>query len=78
MLTLPRKLWALLTVRERWQIAGLSGMVTLMGLAQVVGVGSIAPFMTVLFNPESVQTNEWLRRSFEGLDFESTNSLSWP
>ena len=75
MLTLPRKLWVLLTVRERWQLAGLSGMVTFMGLAQVVGVGSIAPFMTVLFNPESVQTNEWLRQTFERLDFESTNSF---
>ena len=74
-LSLPRKLWALLSGRERWQLLALLGMVTLMGLAQVVGVGSIAPFITVLFNPESIQTNEWLRRSFEGLNFESTDSF---
>jgi len=72
MLTLCRKLWALLTTRERRQIAGLSGLVVIMGLAQVVGVGSIAPFASVLVNPESAQTNQWLRWAFEGLGFEST------
>lgn len=75
MLTLPRKLWALLTTRERWQLAGLSGIVVLMSLAQVVGVGSIAPFVSVLVNPESAQTNRWLRWAFEGFGFESTGSF---
>jgi ABC-type multidrug transport system fused ATPase/permease subunit len=75
MLTLPRKLWALLTTRERWQLAGLSGMIVLMGLAQVVGVGSIAPFVSVLVNPESVHTNEWLRWAFESFGFKGIDSF---
>jgi len=75
LLNLPLKLWAILTSRERRQIAGLSGLAVLMGIAQVVGVGSIAPFVSVLVNPESAQTNPWLRWAFEGLGFESTDSF---
>ena len=75
MLILPRKVWTLLTTQERWHLAGLAGMVVLMGLAQVVGVGSIAPFVSVLVNPESAQTNPWLHRAFEGFRFESTDTF---
>ena len=75
MLALPPKVWILLTTRERWQLVGLSGLVILMGLAQVVGLGSIAPFVSVLVNPESAQSNEWLNWAFDGLGFESTNSF---
>jgi ABC-type bacteriocin/lantibiotic exporter with double-glycine peptidase domain len=50
-------------------------MVVLMGAAQVVGVGSIAPFVSVLVNPESAQTNPGLSWAFEGLNFESTDSF---
>ena len=74
-LTLPRKVWALLTKRERWQLAGLCGVVFLMGLAQVVGVGSIAPFVSVLIDPSSAQTNQWLKWAFDVFGFESTSSF---
>ena len=75
MLTLLRKLWALFTTRERWQLAGLTVMVLFMGVAQVVSLGSIAPFVSVLINPESAQSNQWLRLVFDGLGFESTRAF---
>ena len=75
MLTFPRKLWSLFSHRERWQLAGLTAMVLLMGVAQVVSLGSIAPFVSVLVNPESAQSNPWLRVVFDGLGFESTRSF---
>jgi ABC-type multidrug transport system fused ATPase/permease subunit len=50
-------------------------MVVLMALAQVVGVGSIAPFVSVLVNPDSAQTNAALHWAFEGLGFSSTGSF---
>lgn len=74
-LILPRKLWALLTRRERWQLAALFVVVVLTGMAQVVGVGSVAPFVSVLVDPGSVETNRWLRWAFETFGFESTNSF---
>jgi len=50
-------------------------MVVLMGIAQVVGVGSIAPFVSVLINPESAYTNPGLNWAFDILHFESTDSF---
>lgn len=75
MLNVPRQLWAILTTRERWQLVGLSVVILFMGVAQMVSVGSIAPFVSVLVDPESVQTNQLLRWAFDGLGFESTNSF---
>ena len=75
MLTLLPKLWAVLTRRERWRVAGLSVMVVLMGVAQAAGVGSIAPFVSVLFNPESAQSNAGLRWASDSFGLESTNSF---
>lgn len=73
MMTRPRKLLALLTRRERGQLAGLSVAVLLMGLTQAMGVGSIAPFISVLVAPESARTNDWLRFAFDGLSFSSVD-----
>ena len=75
MIRLFRKLWAILNSRERWQLLGLSGMVTLMGFAQVVGVGSIVPFVMVLINPDSIQTNQWLRWAFNTFNFGTVESF---
>ena len=75
MLDLPRKLFVLLTINERWRLLGLGLMAVVMGFAQVVGVGSIAPFVSVLINPESVETNRWLRSAFDTFGFESTESF---
>jgi ABC-type multidrug transport system fused ATPase/permease subunit len=73
MLSQYRKLWSLFTRRERWQVAVLAAMVVSMGLAQVAGVGTVAPFVRVLVDPDAVQANAQLRWLFEGLGFESTN-----
>ena len=75
MLSLTRKLWALLNRRERRQLAGLAALVVGMGLAQVVGIGSIAPFVSVLVSPDSVQTNVWLQWAFTTFGFDSTNAF---
>lgn len=75
MFSQQRKLWALFTTRERWQLAGITVMVFFMGFAQVASVGSIAPFVSVLINPDSAQSNPWLRTVFDGLGFETTRSF---
>jgi ABC-type multidrug transport system fused ATPase/permease subunit len=75
MLKIPSKIWGLLNSGERWQIAGLFGMVVLMGLAQVVSVGSIAPFVSVLVDPDSVHTNPQISWAYERFGFESVRSF---
>lgn len=72
---LPFAIWALLTARERWKVIGLMALVSLMGVAQVVGVGSVAPFVSVLVSPDSVKTNPWLQTAYHTLGFASTNEF---
>lgn len=49
---------------ERKRAGLLLGMILLMGLLDMVGVASIMPFMAVLGNPEIVETNAILNRTF--------------
>ena len=40
-------------------------------IVETLGVSSIAPFMSVVANPEVVQSNKWLRGAYEWGGFES-------
>lgn len=70
-----RQLNSLFNCRERWQLAVLMVALIVRAGIQLVGVGSIAPFMSVVGDPAIVQENEWLRWAYEGLGFESTSSF---
>ena len=59
-----KKLFNLLTPRERKHTAVLTGMILVMAFLDVLGVASILPFMLVLSNPDSVQTNAMLNAAF--------------
>ena len=54
------KLFTLLTSAERKRAASLMAMILVMGFLDMVGVASILPFMTVLANPEQLQSNTLL------------------
>lgn len=60
MISTLSKLLDLLTPRERRQSYLLLCMIIVMGLLDVIGVASIMPFMSVLTNPEVIQTNKYL------------------
>lgn len=74
-LELLRQLNSLLNRRERWQIGILA--VALIGRAAVemVGVGSIAPFMSVVSDPSVIHSNRWLRWGHETFGFSSDTSF---
>lgn len=65
-----RNFLILLNPRERWQVGGLLAAVILMGLLQVVSIGSILPFLNVLVNPEAVSENRLLSGLFNFIGFE--------
>jgi ABC-type multidrug transport system fused ATPase/permease subunit len=44
-------------------------------LIEMVGIGSILPFITILSNPESIHTNELLRFLYQFLHFSSVSSF---
>lgn len=66
-----RRLMELLSPKERRRGYLLLAMIVAMALLEVVGVASIMPFMSVLANPEVVETNEYLNRVYTTLGFES-------
>lgn len=66
---------ALLDRGERWQIAVLLLLATLNGLAQIVGVGSVMPFIGVLTNPELLQENELLNWGYQQVGAPSPNTF---
>ncbi|MCI0577822.1 MAG: ABC transporter ATP-binding protein/permease [Chloroflexi bacterium] len=75
MLDTIRKIYYLLTPRERWQALALLVAITATGLLEVLGVASILPFMSLLAQPEIIQENEWLSRVYNSLGFSSSHSF---
>lgn len=66
-----RKILDLLTPRERTQLYLLLPAVTLMGLMEVAGIASIAPFLGVVTDPSTIQTNPILAWLYDALGVET-------
>ena len=66
-----RKIFSLLSRRERIQVYWLFVAILIMALLQVVGIASIAPFMSLVADPDLIHTNEklnWLYTTFNFSD----------
>ena len=55
-----KKIFDLLSPRERRQVFYLLIMILIMALLDVIGVASIMPFIAVLTNPDIVEKNPFL------------------
>lgn len=75
MLETFRKLLDLLDARERRHALLLFTMILFVGLLEAAGATSILPFMSVLANPEIVQTNKYLAALHEFLGSPNKNSF---
>lgn len=60
-----RQLYAMLRPRERRHFFLLLGLITLSGVADMVGVAAIVPFLSILSDPASVQDNRFLAWLYE-------------
>tara|TARA_B100001057_G_scaffold326756_1_gene327031 strand:- start:6332 stop:8125 length:1794 start_codon:yes stop_codon:yes gene_type:complete len=60
-----KKFLYILSLRERKYAALLLAMMVVMALLEMIGVLSIMPFMTVLINPEIVETNFILNSAYK-------------
>ncbi|WP_018862231.1 ABC transporter ATP-binding protein [Thioalkalivibrio sp. ALJ3] len=70
-----RKALALLTPREKRRGGLVLGMVIVMAVLETAGVASVMPFLSVLGNPEVVQTNTVLNALYDGLGFTSVDAF---
>ena len=59
-----QKIFSLLTSLERKQAYWLLLAILIMGLLEITGIASIMPFMTVLSNPETIDTNKLLHQVY--------------
>jgi ATP-binding cassette, subfamily B, bacterial PglK len=65
----------LLSVRERRQVYLLMPGIILMACLEVAGIAAISPFLSLVTNPESIETNGVLRWLYRTFSFESTQSF---
>ena len=70
-----KKILFLLTPKERRLGALVLCMVIVMALLETAGVASVMPFLSVLGNPEVVNTNQVLSTLYHGLGFESEDTF---
>jgi ABC-type multidrug transport system fused ATPase/permease subunit len=71
MLDAYRKIFDLLTERERKRFYVLIVMVLVMGVFEAVGLASILPFLAVLSDPQMIETNRYLALAYERLGFDT-------
>ncbi|MCG5531120.1 ABC transporter ATP-binding protein/permease [Halorhodospira halochloris] len=70
-----KKLLSLLSRQEKRRGALVLGMVVVMALLETAGVASVMPFLSVLGNPEVVETNPILNQLYVDLGFESVDAF---
>lgn len=70
-----RRVFELFSRHERRRIYWLFVGVLLMGLMEIAGVVSIAPFMAVVANPAVIHTNKYLSEIYDILGFSSQNQF---
>jgi ATP-binding cassette, subfamily B, bacterial PglK len=75
MIEFIKKIYSLLSIKERKQFFLLVFVVILVGLIEVAGIASIMPFMAVVANPEVVESNRYLYWAYQFLGFTSTNDF---
>ena len=73
-----KKIFLILTPHERYKACLLLFLITITSFLEMLGVASILPFMTVLTNPEAVNSNYTLNFLFEAsqlFGFESNKQF---
>lgn len=70
-----KKLWQLLSAHERKRALLLSLLMIVMAFFEVLGVGSIMPFLSVLGKPEMLETNRYLSAVYGFGGFNDKNSF---
>ena len=66
-----RKIYNLLSKQERRKVIFLLPVITVMALLQLVGIASIAPFLSLVAEPESIRTNQYLSWTYTTFGFQT-------
>jgi len=69
------KILSFLSLRERNKFYLLMFMIIIMALLETVGVASVMPFLTVVANPESIESNRWLSFLYQEMGFQTYHNF---
>jgi ABC-type multidrug transport system fused ATPase/permease subunit len=75
MIQIYKKIWQLLSLHERKRSIQLLVIMILMAFFEVLGVGSIMPFLSVLGNPEVIESNKYLSFVYSYFMFENKDTF---
>ncbi len=75
MLKTYRKLWDLLLARERKQAIFLLLLMIVFGAIETFGIVSIFPLVSVISNPQLIETNQYLSLIYQYFNFQSSDSF---
>ncbi len=70
---LIKKLKIIITPQEKWPLLVLFASILLAALFQTLGVVSILPFMSIIMQPEIIESNRWLSWVYSSFGFTSVN-----
>ncbi|MDR0644368.1 MAG: ABC transporter ATP-binding protein/permease [Treponema sp.] len=65
------KILSLLNKREKRKLVFVVFILLIMGFIELVGVGSIGPFVSIISNPTMIHTNPYLQKAFDFFHFFS-------
>ena len=69
------KLFAILSSKEKRHLWWILVMMIFMGFFEIVGVGSIMPFISVVSDPSQIETNRYLSWAYTTFGFRSTRAF---
>jgi len=72
---LIKKIKIIIVPQEKWQLLVLFASILLSAFFQTLGVVSILPFMTIVMQPEIIESNRWLSWLYNSLGFTSVNNF---
>ncbi len=72
---LIKKIKIIIVPQEKWQLLVLFTSILLTALFQTLGVVSILPFMSIVMQPEIIESNRWLNWLYNSLGFTNVNSF---
>jgi ABC-type multidrug transport system fused ATPase/permease subunit len=75
LVNLIKKIKIIIKPQEKWQLLVLFASILLMALFQTLGVVSILPFMSIVMQPEIIESNRWLNWLYNSLGFTSINGF---
>ncbi|WP_066161434.1 ABC transporter ATP-binding protein [Aliarcobacter skirrowii] len=75
MIQIYKKIWKLFSEHEKRRVLVVLFFMIIMALFEVIGVGSVVPFLAVLGDPEIIQRNEQLKYIYNIFEFSSTKTF---